>query len=157
MKVLGVHFSNDLRWDVHVTKVKNIANSRFFALRCLRPLLSKYELCAVYYALIRSIVEYCCPLFVGINHKNSIVLESIQRRFHNLLCSHNCKCDLLPTLVSKRNEAAKKLYLTASTDSSHILHSVIPKKSRRKFIQPISKTERRLKSFIPYTTILCNN
>ena len=157
IKILGIHFCNDLKWDMHVNKIKSLTNSRFFAIRSLRPFVSKSDLCLIYFAFIRSIVDYCSPLFVGINCKNTAVLDRIQQRFHNILCNFSCNCDILPSLQSRRNDAAVKLFLTASNDASHILHSIIPIKSRRFYCQPFSNSERRLSSFVPHTTILVNS
>ena len=155
IKLLGIHFTNDLRWDFHFSYIRTVAIRRLYALRTLKPILSTTELRNIYMSLIVSIIEYCSPLFVGINRKNEDVIASIQRRFHNVICHLNCTCNILPDLTSRRVLASIDLYRKASSPD-HLLFSIIPLK-RTRFLQPLARTERRKRAFIPYTTELVNS
>ena len=73
VKILGVTFSSDLKWDTHFKNVSRIAHRRAFALRTLKPFLCSKQLLIVYKANVLSILEYCSPLFVGINRKIDII------------------------------------------------------------------------------------
>ena len=151
IKLLGVLFTDNCKWDMHIQHISKIANQRAYALRVLKSFLTSKELIIVYNALVLSVMEYSSPLFVGLNDKNCKLLNSVQRRLHNIICNFNCKCNLFEDLDVRRINKATKLYFQIYNDKTHLLHSIIPIK-RTYFIQPYSKTERFKASFIPYTT-----
>ena len=159
VKILGVYFSNDLTWDYHFDKLIKRANQRFYAVRILRHFLSAKELTLVYYSMIRSLLEYCSPLFIGLNKRNCAKLDRIQNRFHYFICnkSTDCDCDTLEDLCNRRKIAAVNLYNKISSKPFHILQATFPKITRKQFIQPFSRTTRRLNSFIPCTTAIVNS
>ena len=105
----------------------------------------------------QTILEYCSPLFVGINQKLSVKLERIQTRFHNLLCNINCNCNNLVCLKTRRLNAFMKLFTRISADSEHLLHNLIPECHRKLYCMPFCRTTRRLTSFIPTVTLLVNS
>ena len=157
VKILGVHFTNDLKWDLHFSHIVKKANQRFYALCILRPYLNNNDLKTAYYAFIRSLLEYCSPLFVGINQKLCDILERIQTRFHNLLCNINCNCNSLVCLKTRRSNASVKLFTRISADSEHLLYNLIPKCHHKLYCMPFCRTTRRLSSFIPTVTLLVNS
>ena len=71
IKLLGVIFSSDLKWDSHVDFIIRIATRRLYALRILSNIISKDNLILIFHSLVRSVLEYCSVVFVGPNHKNS--------------------------------------------------------------------------------------
>ena len=90
------------------------------------------------------------PLYSnGLNQKNCNILKSIQRKFHNIVCFHNCHCSIFPDVSARRISFSVKLFNQAHTDTSHLLHCIIPNK-RTHFLQPYSKTDIRKRSFIPF-------
>jgi len=151
VKILGVYFSNDLTWNYHFDKLINRANQRFYAVRILRHFLSAKELTHVYYSMIRSLLEYCSPLFIGLNKRNCAKLDRIQNRFHYFICnkSTDCDCDTLEDLCNRRKIAAVNLFNKISSKPFHILQASFSKITRKHVIQPFSRTTRRLNSFIP--------
>ena len=153
--LLGVYFCNNLKWDMHFSHIRSVCSKRLYALRTLKSTLTVSELRNVYMSLIVSLIEYCSALFVGMTDQTTDIIKGIQRRFHNIICYYNCHCKTLPDLLSRRNSSSVNLYLAAS-QHYHILHDIIPSK-RTWFQQPHSNTERRKRSFIPYTTELVNN
>ena len=160
LKILGVHFTSDLKWNRHFEFVNTVASRRLYALRILKPLLDHQTLVHVYKGLILSIIEYCSPLFVGMSAQNASILEKIQRRAHVIICGESrcCQCISFPNLEERRKIASIKLLLKICNFPSHPLHELCPKKSLRskKFIQPQSVTSRRRNSFFPLTTALAN-
>jgi len=132
------------------------ANRRAYAFRVLKSNLSTSELLIVYNSLIVSVFDYCAPLFIGLNNKNCNIIKSIQRKFHNIVCFHNCHCTILPDISARRIIFSINLFKKSHSDINHVLHSIIPKK-RTFFIQPYSKSVIRKCSFIPYVTELVNN
>ena len=156
IKLLGVIFSHDLSWDAHISYVKKVTSSRYFALKVLKRHFNSKQLSSIYISLVRSVMEYCSSLFVGLNSKNSVILNDIQNRFHRLICGHHCPCVQFPSLTTRRRAKAKKLFLSIAANPEHILFSSCPSKLRRTFSQPSASSSRRLNSFFPFSCILVN-
>ena len=70
VRILGVTFSSDLRWDRHFDAVVKISSRRLYALRVLSPIMCKEDLKVVYQSIIRSLMEYCSPLFGNLSVRN---------------------------------------------------------------------------------------
>ena len=79
LRLLGVYFNNKLSWDSHVDHLRKSCSRRLHILRKLRGLISKKSLYEVYNAIIRSKIDYSCPVFVGMNKKLSRVLQDIEK------------------------------------------------------------------------------
>ena len=89
IKILGVNISDDLKWNHHINQIHTVASRRFYVYRILKAFLlliykSKTDLLSISLSFVRSILEYACPLFVGLDNKNGSILKSIQSRFHNV-------------------------------------------------------------------------
>ena len=80
----------------------------------------------VYYGCIRSILEYCAPLFVDLFTFQSDSLEKVQNRCHRLLCGSDCSCSYFVPLKYRRIILAFKLFLDIAKDTSHPLFRHIP-------------------------------
>ena len=79
-KYLGVTISHDLSWSPHVQSVYNKANSTLgFLRRTLRRCPSSLKETS-YISLVRSVMEYACPIWDPHLIKDSHMLESVQRR-----------------------------------------------------------------------------
>ena len=156
LKLLGVTFDAKNNWSLHTDRVVRSASRHLFLVRYLKPVLNTDVLMNVFNCMIRSILEYCSPLFIGISEKNSGKLESVQRRFHKILCGSECKHHTLNLLSNRRSEAAKKLFLQ-SRSVDHILHGLVPATSRSgRVVLPSIRHERRLRSFFVKSAILMN-
>ena len=116
------------------------------------------DLTAVYYGAVRSILEYAAPSFGKLPEYLCRHLDRVQKRCHRLICgiqhTSECPCERFPSFSNRRNKMALNLYLSASQNKEHILHSIIPAKSSRSTrpLQPPSSTTRLSHSFINYTT-----
>ena len=63
-EVLGVTIQSNLKWDLHINEVVAKASKRQHILRVLkRGGVPPADLLNVYFALIRSVLEYCCPVW----------------------------------------------------------------------------------------------
>ena len=155
LKILGIYFCNNLKWDAHFSHIYTITNRRAYAFRVLKPNLTKSELLSIYKLLILPLIEYCAPLFVGLNKKNRHIIKRIQRKFHNIICFFNCHCDILPDVSNRRLTQSTNLYVKAHCEPTHVLHDVIPFK-RTFFNQPVSKSDIRKRAFIPFVTEIVN-
>ena len=159
MKILGVTLQKDLKWSSHIDIVCKAAARRVYILRQLKrlPTVSKKELTQIYSAHIQSLLEYNSVLFVGTTKENSYKIEKIMKRCHRVICHFDCECDLLPSPGKRRVSQALSV-LKKIMHPDHILHSIAPSiLTHSKHLQiSFSKTDRRAKSFIPFTAQLYN-
>ena len=79
-KYLGVTISGDLRWNTHITKITNKANSTLGALRRNVRVSSKKIKETAYKTLVRPQLEYCSPLWDPATGVMKNKLEQVQRR-----------------------------------------------------------------------------
>jgi hypothetical protein len=81
-KVLGLTIQNNLKWDLHISEIVTEASKRLHILRVLkRSGVSLFHLLQVYFALIWSLLDYCCPAWhssLTINLSDKI--ERVQKR-----------------------------------------------------------------------------
>ena len=111
VRMLGVIFTTDLKWNTHFDSIVKCASKRLYALRILRPIFDRDQLKIIYQSLILSLREYCSPLFAALSIRNVELLRKLQRRSHRLVCSQECDCNLLPDLSTRREAAVVKLLL----------------------------------------------
>ena len=81
-KVLGVTIQSNLKWDLHINEVVAKASKRLHILRVLkRGGVPPADLLKVYFALIRSVLEYCCPVWHNVLPvKLSDNIKRVQKR-----------------------------------------------------------------------------
>ena len=152
IKLLGVTFKSEFNFNSHIANVVSNCSRKLFALRIVNNFLPKVENLLIYNSLIRSILEYCSPLFVGINYTNANQLNKIQNRAHKIICGSSCTCDCLQSLSYRRIVASRKLFFNIVNSEDHVLFHLCPTLSKlnvNRFIQPYSRTSRRLNSFFP--------
>ena len=131
VRILGVILSADLKWDSHFDAIVKCSSKRLYALRVLRPLLHSSDLQIIYQSLIRSLMEYCSPLFGKLSARNSELLRKLQKRAHRIICHQDCTCDRLEDLCLRRNAAALKFLRKIDLLDCHPLHFLCPPKSHR--------------------------
>ena len=163
-KLLGVMITDDLKWDTHIDYINKKASKRLYFLRRLkRSGLDSRELIVLYVSMIRSVLEYACPVWstcltVGL----SDTLESIQRRaFHiidsSLTYQEACVKFRMQTLKERREDICAKFF-KKMTLPKHRLHDLIPEPKnhihdlRNKLTYPLPKcqTNRYKNSFVPW-------
>ena len=81
-KLLGVTFNAKCSWNDHIDNIVLHASRRLFPFRFIRQHVSKRQLKILYFSFVRSLLDYCAPLFVGLSKKCAKKLNNIQRRFH---------------------------------------------------------------------------
>ena len=160
MRILGVTFQDDLKWNLHTDNVVRIAARRIFVLRKLKrmPGITKEDLVTVYCAYVRSILEYNCPVFAGFSKMNAKKLDNIQRRCHRIICSRDCHCDIFEELSDRRDLHCIRV-LKSILQRENIIHSIAPRTlSHSKHLSvPFCKTYRHASTFIPqHATLLYN-
>ena len=149
LRILGVTFNSKWKLNEHISKTVSTASKRLYALRVLKPSLSTAEMILVYNSLVRSYVEYCAPLFLGLSETNKSKLERLQRRFHRIICGKDCEQPCLTQLHERRRLLSLKFFLKIMSND-HVLHHLLPHRlSSGRFRLPPQRTTRRSRSFFP--------
>ena len=156
-KILGVHLSSDLTWNVHIEYIVRKASKRLYALRSLKKAgVQPSDLVGIYCALIRSVLEYAAPVWSGLPVYLTEVLEAVQRRamriifpyadYNTALCSAG-----LGSLADRRDAICAKFISNARTSPplSYILtnrctieHGYLLRSGQQRYEQVKGHTER---------------
>ena len=158
LRILGVIFDNSLHWDSHITHVTCIASRRLYCLRVLKQFFNCKQLLLIYKSYIRSILEYCPSLLVGLNVNLSHKLESVQKRAYRIIYGESLVISEHEKLSNRRLKASIKLFHKAQS-KSHCLNYILPPKSQfsNRYILPHITSTRKLHSFTIETTIALNS
>ncbi|MEL7308336.1 MAG: reverse transcriptase family protein [Pseudomonadota bacterium] len=81
IKLLGVIFNDKLSWKDHIDSVVASTSKSLFLFRLFRKYFKKSDLFRLYFGIIRSRLEYCAPLFLGLSDGDSLRLDRLQSRF----------------------------------------------------------------------------
>ena len=86
-QLLGVVISSDLTWKAHVSHIVSKASKRLYIVyQLLRAGVSSSDVLTVYCALIRSVLEYCAPVWhCGLSQAQTDEIEAVQRRALKLI------------------------------------------------------------------------
>ena len=79
---------NDLKWGLHIEDIVKKASKRLHIIRVLqRTDVPPQELVRIYISLIRSILEYCCPVWhTSLAQYLSDDVEKIQKETFRIIC-----------------------------------------------------------------------
>ena len=163
-KLLGVMITDNLKWDEHIDYINGKASKRLYFLRRLkRSGLEDRELIVLYVSMIRSVLEYACPVWstcltIGL----SDTIESIQKRaFHiidsSLTYEEACTKFQMQTLKERRDDICAKFF-QKMTLPNHRLHDLLPEpkkyhhdlRTKRTYPLPKCQTNRYKNSFVPW-------
>ena len=136
---------------MHVNAISKRASTKIFVLRQLKPFLTVPELVTIYNNCIRSILEYCAPLFVGLNSTLANIIENVQSRSHRIICgSSQCNCAYFVPLSYRRLMIGASLFKCMVNNEDHVLHHLVPKKIKysRKYCMPECSLVLRRNCFI---------
>ena len=163
-KLLGVHISNDLKWDEHVNYICQKGSKRLYFVRVLkRSGVSANDLVKIFCVTIRSVLEYACELWhPGLTQCQSAKIESLQKRAMKIIFpseSYDIALNLanVPLLETRREEACRTFF-GHITKPEHKLHHLLPTprssqhhlRTISKFPLPKIRTERVRQSVINY-------
>lgn len=154
MRLLGVHVNDKLTWDSHIDYLRVSCSRRLHILRRLRGLVPREKLHLVYEATIRSLMDYACPVFIGLTKKQRTVLNTISKRAHKIinygyLNKLSCgSCDL----QNRRLSLSVKLWYKIEKNPKHLLYDLIPPKHKHSKQYRITyfRTNKRGNSFFPF-------
>ena len=158
--------SSDLSWQSHVDYIVKRASKRFFVLcQLVRIGVSVNDVLSVYCSLIRSILEYACPVWhCGLTKGQSEEIEGVQRRcmrvlFPELSYSDSLQITGLELLCTRRERLVYSLF-SEIKNKGHVLNNLLPAKiidecsyttrDSYPYRMPRARTERPLRSFISY-------
>jgi len=156
MKILGMTFNDKLKWDDHVHKICKVASQRLYIIKAMKHYAPNKDLIILYKSLVESILLYGSPLFLRLPAHLNIKINSIFKRCKKIIGPQSNGCIIDPE--TRRIAQALKIYQKAAQDPKNPLYSIIPRKLKhsRKYCQVISKTDRRINSFIPAATEIIN-
>ena len=164
-KVLGVTIQSNLKWELHINEVIAKASKRLHILRVLkRGGVPPADLLKVYFALIRSVLKYCCPVWRNaLPVKLSDSIERVQKQapritfpalhYQEALAATGCvffhtrRMELCSKLFTKKKKAESRLRHLVPPTRSQTHGRSLRNKDRPSLIS--CKTERFKRSFFP--------
>ena len=161
LKILGLTFQQNLKWDSHIDNVTKKASQRIFLLKKLKriPGVSKNDLLSVYKSYIASILEYNCPVFMNMTQKSIRKIERVRKRCHYIICDCGdySNCRLLPSFIERADKIALRTFSDILKPNNFIYH-LAPRRLpvSGHFEIPLSHSMRRSSTFFPYCTRLFN-
>ena len=171
MKLLGVVITSDLKWDKNTDYITKKAFSRLWLLRRLKKLgASRAALLDIYVKNVRSVVEYSSVVWgSSLTLKNTAQIERVQKAVFAIVLGKQyvtypeaCAELKMETLSQRRLQLARKFALKTSKHPIHKnwfepnLPQKVTRQTQLKFKPPQARTERFLKSAIPFLTNLLN-
>lgn len=163
-KLLGVYISSDLSWDTHIEYMLKKVAKRMYCIFCLIRIGAEVsEIISVYCSLIRSILEYACPVWhPGLTkgqHKN---IERVQKRLIKMIYpsssyANGLSSSGLERLYDRRERLTKDMFVEMK-DPHHVLHGLLPARIQSSydlrnsyaFQIPFAKATRYGRSIVPY-------
>ena len=80
IKLLGVHITNTLDWGFHVDKIAKRAGQHLGIIRKAKKMLPAAALATLYKTRVRSVMEYCGPIWQNAPKMSLNKLNAIQRK-----------------------------------------------------------------------------
>ena len=130
-KLLGIHISADLSWDMHVDYLIKKVSKRFICIRYLvNAGVRDVDIVEIYCSIIRSVLEYACPVWhPGLTVKLSKDIERVQKRclkmIYRTLTYEEALIKAGIVRLDTRREQITKLTFEQIKDENHILHYII--------------------------------
>ena len=163
MKILGTVIDDEMNWRSHTAYISKLASKRFYILRRLKSTLNKAQLHLIYTSLIRSLLEYASPCFIGIGKTLSDKLRKLDTRAHRIIYNlpydseyaPECGC-IREEIMNRRHLACTKLFKKIESSPNHVLYSRLPLRRHKRYCMPYCRTSRRLKSFFPNVIQILN-
>ena len=160
LTVLGVTLNDQLSWKDHIANVCKRACQRLHVIRKVKPYMNEIELHTTYCAFIRSIFDYCCPVFVSLPKYLREDISRVERRSHRIIYGKEFQCECqLDGLTDRRHVLSTNLLRNILHDEKHILHSHapthLPHSIRLKNFT--CRTDKRQHSFFLHMTLHMNS
>jgi hypothetical protein len=153
VKILGLTFSHDLKWNCHVETIVEKVSKRIFVLRTLkRSGCDSSLMFCVYRALIRSVMMYAYPCFCNASTYLHEALYKVERRAFRIVFNDSIHEDDLKKACDKM---CRNLFQVIHDTESHplrfLFQSRVPTSRNSCTLRPPhSKTKRLSRSFVKY-------
>ncbi|CAG2224358.1 unnamed protein product [Mytilus edulis] len=81
-RLLGVTLDEKLKFDTHINLMQKRANNAIYVIRDIKGMggISRSKLLQIYNSMVRSIMEYACPVWQITSAENMKKLEAVQRK-----------------------------------------------------------------------------
>jgi len=116
-KLLGLHVTAQLKWNLHVNTICSKAAQRLHFLKLLKHAgVSPDDLMQYYQSVVRPVIEYACPVWhSSLTKGQSMQLEAIQRRAWKIIYDNNIDdvfhaLNNLPSLSERRDQLTKQFF-----------------------------------------------
>ena len=144
VRFLGVILDESLGWKSHVNFVAKKCSQRFYILRRLRSVTSKDEFFSIYCGIVRSLIEYASPAFIGLSVTDAKRLQSIQKRCLRIKGIHEAQ-----DLCSRRLKLSSSLLNRIHKVDTFFIDLLPPSLPSGRLSVPFCRTSLRRSSFIP--------
>ena len=165
-KLLGVHLTDKLKWNEHVSSICSKAAQRLHFLQVLKhAAMSREDLLYYYQSVVRPVTEYACVVWhTSLTKRQTKHIDSIQSRALKIIfgddsVSRSAASDILPSLSQRREDLTRKFFKSLLNPSS-CLHDLIPEerdrdatsklRNAKPYPAPTTRTERYKNSTIIY-------
>ena len=149
LKLLGVTFTSDMKWNQHIDNILTKASKRVFILRNLKRAGCPSNLTArAYCAFIRSIILYAFPCFCNASSYLLSKLERLEKRCFRIISSDF----QMKPLHDFSNSICAKLFQKVLSCDAHPLRELFTSNEDSRNLR-YSKT-RRLKRPLPILSVL---
>ena len=157
ISILGVTFTDDLKWNKHFDNILLSATRRLYVIRTLKPYVSKEKLLEVFLSCIVSLFMYATPLFCDMSTEMCHRIKKFRKRAHRVICSQECKYSIIPDFDNMHKSLSCK-FLTKCKSPDHPLHEHVPPKMpcTGHFCLPHFSTFRRQNSFFIWCCMIDN-
>jgi hypothetical protein len=147
IRLLGVHFSNNLIWDTHIEQMLVSANRARFSLGKLRGIASEQDMLTYYKAVVRPLLEYCSPLFAGASASSLATLDRFEQHCLNMIIrdpsrSANAKAEM--DSIATRRTVGALTYLAKAVANK----TPLPVKTVAPHFEKTKQTVRRSKRLL---------
>ena len=172
-KHLGVTFTSDLKWNTHILEIATKACRKLNILYPLKKKLDRKTLQTMYYAHVRSVLEYADVVWDTANPVDHTldILEAVQVNAARLVTGGISRCSVTklyeelawPKLATRREQhRLVQFYKILNNQSPQYLRDLLPVqiihrtvyqlRNRLNIDTPLCRLNRHLYSFYPATT-----
>jgi len=159
VKILGLTFQNNLKWDKHVALITKSASSSLYLIRKCRNYFNQKQLMSLYNSYILSKLCYASPSYAYLPQSLQKYFIKLHKRSHHVICGQECQKDCLINPLDQVKKMSFKLFINIMDNSKHPLHHLVPPKMKYsgKLMLPLCRSERSKNSFVPQMALLYNS
>ena len=143
VRFLGVMLSESLGWRSHVDFIERKCAQRMYILRRMRPHVTRQEFETIYNVLVRSLMEYASPAFIGLSKGDAYRLQVIQKR-----CLRIKGCTGVDPTIRRTSAAIKVFQQILASDTT--IRDLLPRRlPSGRVAVPFCKSSLRRGAFFP--------